>query len=411
MKSNNATQIASKSKPLWHGVILVAGGAVGAGMFALPFVSAGAWFYWAVIGLATVCLFTCLSALLLIEVNVRYPLGSSFDTLIRDSLGGAWARINNVSIGFIMFILMYAYITAGAGILDSSVAHLLADNRAVPKPVFSFIFASIAGLSIWFGTTTVSRLSTVLMVAMCGAFLTANSGLLDSLDLAVLLARNTGEPAYLWSALPVFVTAFACAGLVPSLASHYNNQADRIGLAVLLGLLLAMLVYVIWLGATLGNIPRAGFVDAAANGGGLSALVSMLQSDTSTRLINASLTWFSHFAVITSFLSVGLGLVHFIADRFNIDASPLGRAQSVALAFCPPLIASVVAPYGFVSSIAYAGMFVAFSFFIVPALMYRKLALVDSHIGQSRWILVFFFGVLVIVLKLLTVIAWLPNYP
>jgi len=411
MKSNNTPQIAAKSKPLWHGVILVAGGAVGAGMFALPFVSAGAWFYWAVIGLATVCLFTYLSALLLIEVNVRYPLGSSFDTLIRDSLGSLWASVNNVSIGFIMFILMYAYITAGAGILGSSVAHILPENQAVPKPVFSLIFASIAGLSIWFGTTTVSRLSTVLMVAMCGAFLTANSGLLGSLDVAALLASNTGELAYLWTALPVFVTAFACAGLVPSLASHYNNRADRTGLAVLLGLLLTMLVYVVWLGATLGNISRTEFVDVAANGGGLSALVLALQSDSSTRLINASLTWFSHFAVITSFLSVGLGLVHFIADRFNFSTSPLGRAQSVALAFCPPLIASIVAPYGFVSSIAYAGMFVAFSFFIVPALMYRKLALADSHIGHSRWMSVLVFGVLVIVLKLLTVIDWLPNYP
>lgn len=411
MKSNNITQIAAKSKTLWHGVILVAGGAVGAGMFALPLVSAGAWFYWAVIGLATVCVFTYLSALLLIEVNVRYPLGSSFDTLIRDSLGDVWASINNVSIGFIMFILMYAYITAGAGIMSSSVAHLLAEDQALPRPLFSLIFASIAGLSIWFGTTAVSRLSTVLMVAMCGAFLTANSGLLGSLEVAALLASNTGELAYLWSALPVFVTAFACAGLVPSLASHYNNQAGRTGSAVLLGVLLAMLVYVIWLATTLGNISRTEFVDVAANGGGLSALVSMLQSDSSTRLVNASLTWFSHFAVITSFLSVGLGLVHFIADRFNFNASRLGRAQSVALAFCPPLIASVVAPYGFVSSIAYAGMFVAFSFFIVPALMHRKLALAGSRMGQSRWVLVLLFGVLIIVLKLLTIIDCLPSYP
>jgi tryptophan-specific transport protein len=411
MKSNNTSQIDSNSKPLWHGVILVAGGAVGAGMFALPFVSAGAWFYWAVIGLATVCLFTYLSALLLIEVNIRYPLGSSFDTLIRGSLGGGWARINNVSICFIMFILMYAYITAGAGILGSSVAHLLADNRVVPRPVFSLIFASIAGLSIWFGTSAVSRISTVLMVAMCVSFLTANSGLLGSLDPAILLAGNTGELAYLWSALPVFVTAFACAGLVPSLASHYNNRPGRTGLAVLLGLVLAMLVYVIWLGATLGNIPRTEFADVASNGGGLSGLVSMLQRDTGARLINTSLTWFSHFAVITSFLSVGLGLVHFIADRFNFDAKPLGRAKSVVLAFCPPLLASVIAPYGFVSSIAYAGMFVAFSFFVVPALMYRKLALADSLIGRSRWLLVLVFGVFVIVLKLLTVAAWLPNYP
>jgi len=31
-------------KPIWHGVMLVAGGAIGAGMFALPLVASGTWF-------------------------------------------------------------------------------------------------------------------------------------------------------------------------------------------------------------------------------------------------------------------------------------------------------------------------------------------------------------------------------
>jgi tryptophan-specific transport protein len=410
MKLNNTKLADSPSRPLWHGITLVAGGAVGAGMFALPLVSAGGWFYWAIIGLATVCFFTYLSAVLLIEVNIRFPLGSSFDTLTRSILGDDWARINNFSIAFIMFILMYAYITAGAGILANSVDQFFTQKGVLQRSFLSLLFAAVAGLFIWFGTTTVSRISTLLMVAMCVAFVTANLGLLGSLDVTVLLDRNIGSLDYLWSALPVFVTAFACAGLVPSLASHYNNQRGKISASVLLGLLLVMLIYVVWVTATLGNIPRAGFVDVSANGGGLSALVSILQTDSSRKLINASLHWFSHFAVITSFLSVGLGLVHFLADRFKLGANNAGRAQTVGLAFCPPLIASVVAPYGFVTSIAYAGMFVAFSFFIVPALMYRKLALAETVISQTRWIMVLIFGLLVVALKLLTIVSWLPNY-
>jgi tryptophan-specific transport protein len=264
---------------------------------------------------------------------------------------------------------------------------------------------------ICFGTGTVSRLSTLLMIVMCATFMTANTALLGSLEWSILLNTEIGEIGYLWSALPVFVTAFACAGLVPSLANHYNNQAGKIGLSILLGLLLALLVYLVWLVSTLGNIPRQGFIDVAANGGGLNALVSMLQSDSSGKLINASLTWFSHLAVITSFLSVGLGLVHFLADRFSLGVSLAGRAQSVALAFLPPLIASVVAPYGFVASIAYAGVFVAFSFFIVPALMYRKLGLASTFADNSRSLIVLTFGLLIIALKLFSSLAWLPSYP
>jgi len=411
MNIDKNSQQTLATKPLWHGVILVAGGAVGAGMFALPLVSAGAWFSWATLGLVLVCVFTYLAAKLLIEVNIRYPAGSSFDTLIRSTLGDVWASINNVSVAFIMFILMYAYITAGAGILGESIISALGDGVTLRRPILSCIFAVAIALFIWFGTSMVSRVSTLLMIGMCASFAAANSSLLVLIDVPILIAGTTGGVAYIWSALPVFVTAFACGGLVPSLSTHYDNQSKKIGMCIFLGLALALLVYFIWLASTLGNISRQGFIDVADNGGGLSALVMTLQNRTDSSLISVSLTWFSHFAVITSFLSVALGLAHFLADRFNLKATSMGRAQSVGLAFLPPLIASIMAPYGFVSAIAYAGVFVAFSFFIVPALMVRRLALGDPTLRSRSWILVFAFGGVIVALKLLSILALLPLYP
>ncbi len=401
----------SDAKPIWHGVILVAGGAVGAGMFALPLVSAGAWFWWSVLGLVVVCLFTYLAAKLLIDVNAKYPIGSSFDTLVSEVLGRNWARVNNVSIAFIMFVLMYAYITAGAGILSNSLVTLGGDALHLLRPLLSVLFAGTIALFIWFGTSMVSRVSTLLLMAMCLTFLTANAGLIDSLESTALLIYRKDFVLYIWSALPVFVTAFACAGLVPSLSSYYANRVSRIETSVLFGLILALFVYVIWLASTLGSINRESFVEVAENGGGLSALLLMLKSGTDSSVISASLSWFSHFAVITSFLSIGLGLAHFLVDRFRLKGDAIGRAQSVALAFVPPLIASVFAPYGFVSAIAYAGLFVAFSFFIVPALMQRKLNRTSSTRSARGWLSVFAFGVLIIVLKILSVLSLLPSYP
>jgi len=411
MKRGNKKQAIDLTKPLWHGVILVAGGAVGAGMFALPLMSAGAWFISSTMGLLVVCLMTYIAAKLLIDINVKYPVGSSFDTLIRSVLGDTFARGNNVSIAFIMFILMYAYITAGASILQKSMLSFSLEYVTVPRPVLSILFASLAALFIWLGTSMVSRVSTILMLGMCLAFSTANSGLLLSLDLSDLLNTELGSVNYVWVALPVFVTAFACAGLVPSLSLHYDNQGEKVRLSICLGLSLALIVYVIWLASTLGNISREGFTEIAANGGGLGALVSGLHDRTDSSLISSSLTWFSHFAVITSFLSIGLGLVHFLADKFTFNTNATGRAKSVALAFLPPLLASIFAPFGFVSAIAYAGVFVAFSFFIVPALMYRKLASEEPTMLSRSWIPVLGFGIFIIVLKLLSVINWLPNYP
>ena len=411
MKLNKYASISPQSKPIWHGVILVAGGAVGAGMFALPLVSAGAWFSWAALSLTVVALFTYLAAKLLVEVNIKYEIGSSFNTLVRNTLGDTWAGINNISIAFIMFILMYAYITAGAGILGTSLTPILTEGTVLPRPLLSFVFASAVALFVWLDTSMVSRISTLLMVGMVVTFTTANFGLLESINLAALMSLETGSIKYLWSALPVFVTAFACASLVPTLSRHYNNQSEKINLCVLLGLSLALLVYFIWLVATLGNIPRVRFIDVAGNGSALNALIATLQSGSDSSFIRSSLTWFSHFAVITSFLSVSLGLAHFLVDRFKLTSSTMGRAKSVGLAFILPLIASAFAPYGFVSAIAYAGVFVAFSFFIVPALMYRKMALSDPTFSSRLWGPVLSFGVIIIALKLSSILNWLPNYP
>ncbi|MFT6047895.1 MAG: amino acid permease, partial [Arenicella sp.] len=81
---------------------------------------------------------------------------------------------------------------------------------------------------------------------------------------------------------------------------------------------------------------------------------------------------FSNFAIITSFLSIALGLFDFLADRFRFGEGSLDRLKSAALTFTPPGLLSFFFPDGFILAIGYAGFFVLFSFFIVPAAMAFK---------------------------------------
>ncbi len=405
--------------PLWHGVVLVAGGAVGAGMFALPLVAAGAWYLWSLLGLLVVWWITFVAAKLLIQVNSKFEIGSSFDTLVRRVLGPRWALINNLSIAFIMFILMYAYITAGSRILQGTVSSILkpdlfADifvNAELSRASFSLAFALVVAALIYLGTSMVSRVSTALMLVMAVSFCSVNYSLLATADLAsVMVIQNTADVRYLAAALPVFVTAFACAGLVPSLISHYPQQPGNVVRSVFYGSLVALFVYVFWLAATLGNIPRTGFIQVANDGGGLAALLQNLIS-SSQRLnstnLNFGLSWFSHFAVITSFLSIALGLVHFLNDRFGFGNTSIGKLKSVLAAFLLPTLFSLFSPYGFVRAIGFAGLFVAFSFFIIPALMHVKI--VDA--GRISRQIVIIFGCAIIALKLASIASVLPVYP
>jgi tryptophan-specific transport protein len=403
---NNMNSVAVE--PLFHGIILVAGGAIGAGMFALPLVSAGAWFLWSFVAMIIVWWFTYLAAQLLADVNLTFVNDNSFDSIVCSILGGKWAAVNNTSIAFIMYILMYAYITAGSNILDAGVNQI----TALPRVALSIIFALIAAFIVCLNTSFVSRLSTLLMIGMGLSFITANSGLFAAIDVSSLFSDGPADTVfYMASALPVYVTAFACAGLVPSLVSHYRASPYKVGKSVLFGSLLTLLIYTIWLLLTLGNIDRDDFIIVAQNGGGVDALVGELQRGLSNRYMQSALNWFSHMAIITSFLSIAIGLVHFLQDRFQLGQSTKGRVKAVLMAFLPPTVCSALWAYGFVSAIGYAGLLVAFSFFIVPALLYSKQNAPCGTRQKSQWLSVLIFGVIIIVLKLAAIMSLLPTFP
>ena len=409
------THTNSSYKPLFHGVILVAGGAVGAGMFALPLVSAGPWFVWSLATMVVVWWFTFLAAKLLAEVNFQFTENNSFDSIVSTILGPKWAALNNFSVAFIMYILMYAYITAGGGILDASLSEFV----ILPKLLLSLLFASIAAIIVCLNTTFVSRLSAVLMVGMGLSFMTANSALFAVVDVQALFTNsNVSYASYVAYAIPVYVTAFACAGLVPTLVSHYRlnvkqhngRQTDskKVIQSLLFGSLLTLLTYTVWLSLTLGNIERDSFVKVSQEGGGLNALVAILQTGMTNSYMQAALSWFSHLAISTSFLSISVGLVHFLQDRFHLGQDRLGRMKAVLIAFVPPTMCSLFWAYGFVGAIGYAGLLVAFSFFIVPALLSAK---TEVHQHTFQWLSVLMFGLIVIVLKLASLASVLPVFP
>ena len=148
--------------PLWHGVVLVAGGAIGAGMFALPVVSAGMWISWATAGLLVTWLITYFAARILADVNLSFEPGDSFHTIVRSVLGPRIAWINNLAIAFIMYILMYAYITAGASILEHSLSSSIGLEQLPARGNLSLLFALVIGVFVWLGTSTVSKVKHLL---------------------------------------------------------------------------------------------------------------------------------------------------------------------------------------------------------------------------------------------------------
>ena len=361
---------AENTKPsLIGGVAIIAGTAVGAGMFSLPVVSAGMGFAWSFACLLLSGLFMLGSAMLILETNLNYPVGSSFDTFVGKTLGPRWNLFNNLSLVFVLYILSYAFISGGGSIVSHTLGSVL--GQEINQSLSGLAFALLIALVVTISSLWVSRLTSVLIAGMLLSFLWSALQLIGGVTPALLLDIKPGYGLFAFAALPFYLTSFGYHGSVPSLVKIYGKDPRRILWCLILGSLFSLLVYLLWLVIVLGQIPRAEFGQIIANGGNIGALVEAISKQQDQAGLLAVLNTFANLAVISSFLGVGLGLFDFIADKFQFADDGQGRLKTSALTFAPPMIASLFYPHGFILAIGYAGLCATVWGCLVPALAAR----------------------------------------
>lgn len=100
------------------------------------------------------------SGLMILEANLNYRIGSSFDTITKDLLGKGWNVVNGISIAFVLYILTYAYISASGSILHHTFAEM---SLNVPARAAGFGFALLVAFVVWLSTKAVSRMTAIVL--------------------------------------------------------------------------------------------------------------------------------------------------------------------------------------------------------------------------------------------------------
>ncbi|MEM8496625.1 MAG: aromatic amino acid transporter [Pseudomonadota bacterium] len=352
------------------GIAIIAGTAVGAGMFSLPIASAGMGFQWAVACLLLTWFCMLHSGLLILETNLNFPVGSSFNTFIGETLGPRWNAINNLSLVFVLYILCYAFISGGGSIVSHTVQKTagVTITPAFAGLLFSLVIASL----VWLSTAMVSRVSTILITGMVLSFAYSISQLSLGIESSLLLDSSMDYAVFSFAALPVFLTAFGFHGNIPSLMKYYGKDPAIIIRCIKGGSLVALAVYLVWLAVTLGQLSREDLRAVMSEGGNIGPMVAAMGDRSDNKTVLALLDVFANFAVITSFLGAGLGLFDYVADKFGFADNKSGRFKSAAIAFVPPTVASLLVPNGFIVAIGYAGLSATLWGTLVPAAAAHK---------------------------------------
>ena len=347
--------MSSRFLPILGGTMIVAGTAIGAGMLALPMISAGMWFYWSV-GLLLVswfCMFRSSQAIL--EVNLHFEPGDSFHTLVRELLGPFWSTLNGLAVAFVLYTLVYAYVSGGGSVVQQSLAPILGSTP--PRLLSSLLFALLLTVCVWWSSKMVDRLSVLLMGGMALSFLLSISGMIGHIRLDTLLdvKGSGGRAIFIWGAVSTYLTSFCFHASVPSLVKYLGKEPRTINACLRYGTLIALVCYLSWIVAADGNIPREHFKAVIAAGGNVGDLVAAAGNNLNSvvlRLLEA----FSLLAVATSFLGAGLGLFDYMADLCNFDDSRLGRTKTLLITFAPPMLCGLIWPDGFLPAIGWAGL-------------------------------------------------------
>jgi len=328
------------------GALLVGGTAIGAGMLALPVVTANAGLLPSYVIYLICWIFSACTGLLLLEVCLWMPNDANIISMASHLLGPIGKGVAWVLYLFLFYCLTIAYVAGGGAFIVALFGGKL------PHILGLLIFTVIFGSCVYMGTRFVDRVNVLLMIGLgVSYFLFLYFG--SSKIQFDYFKRANAIPAIM--ALPVIFTSFSYQGIIPSLTTYLERNAKTVRFAILVGTAFPFLAYIVWQLLITGLIPvdgPHGLMAAEMQG---STAVEPLRHVFPNSPIYLVGQFFGAFALTTSFLGVTLGLLDFLSDGLQVAKIGLRKFLLCCLVYIPPVIIAAYNPRIFLTALGYAG--------------------------------------------------------
>lgn len=351
------------------GSLIVAGTSIGAGMLALPVVTGPSGFVPSIAVLVACWAFMTTTGLLFAELSFWLKSDANILSMAKRTLGRPGQIVTWVLYLFLFYSLTIAYMVGGGNLL----VELFGNNTSDVVRIVLFSVAAVSVVAI--GKKVIDPINRLLMIGLFvayGGFVAIGTSCVNSEQ---LLFQD-------WSlaslALPVTFTSFGFQGTVPTLASWMHYDKKRLRRAIVIGTTITLLLYILWQWLFLGIVPRDGpngLLETLKEG---RDAVYPLQYFTNSPWVWGLGRAFAFFALTTSFLGVGIGLMDFLADGLNLDKRA-NRARLLMLSFGLPLGVALCFPHVFLQALGLAGGFGCASLLgVLPILMVWKAKFIDN---------------------------------
>ena len=392
---------------IFGSVMIIVGTMIGAGILALPIITAKLGFLLSTAIIIIVWSIMTYTALVISDVSCSMPYGSSFKSIAEKYLGKIGGIVATISFLVLMYCISTAYISAAASSLKITFPFL-------SEETWSLLFVLIFGGIVAFGTKMVDYANRFFIILKIVVLILLCYVLNDYIDTKNLLASPINLGASLLIAIPIFATSFTSHIIVPALSDYLNKNKRDMRNIVIIGSVIPLILYLVWLTTILGVLPLNGEVsfmhtifdkvpvENANIGDILTALGDKVQTSTTDIVLHV----FTYVAIMTSFLSVNLSLLHFNIDSYNLDTKFKNKftviAIGILLTFTIPVLIIQINPNIFIYAMTYVGVCIAVLLLILPALISYKIYVNKGTFNYKissikiLWLVSFMSGVLII---------------
>lgn len=384
------------------GILLIVGTSVGAGVLALPIATAQLGF-WGAAGFYVLCwIFMTIGALCILEANLSAGFGTNMITMSEMFLGPIGKGLVWITYLILFYALTASYLSGAAAWVKEYFSYL---NIELPTQISALISTLGILLIIVSGIRFTDWINRLLTIGLFVSFFILSGITLNHIE-PTRLFSETFE--FLVSPLPLIITAFGYAIVVPTLANYLHGRTKQLYGVILIGSAIPLVIYLLWEMIILGTLPLTGEVSLLSiqnSGHPATELPKQLDLQLHHPGITLAMSYFSVFALFSSILGVCISLFDFLADGLQIKKNKAGKTFLALITFMPPLVFVYFFPSGFSLALSFAGIFVSLLLGIFPALMVLRLIRKPSEKHRLGWIaqpwilrltLCFFVGIILI---------------
>ncbi|MCP3943267.1 MAG: tryptophan/tyrosine permease [Desulfobacteraceae bacterium] len=349
--------------------LLVLGNVLGVGVLALPISAGLGGFFPALIGIFAMWLLMLFSAFL-----IAYRIDGSkknFDlpSFYQAELGNSGKWIAIICNLIILYGVLVAYLSGMATMLANLFPSLVNYLHLI-----IIIYCSILVALIVFGLKVLHKGMSFVMIILWICFIIM---LITSAEKFHPKLLTFTDWKYLPVCLPIAISTFHFHNIIPTVCSSLNFDKPATYKAIFIGVFLGLIINLLWVIVVLGSLPEN-------HAGTHSIIYAQIHNLTANvplskvlhnQYFTISALIFAVFAVTSSFMTNGAGLLGFIKDLCFKYAKTDNKLLVGTLSFLPPLAVTLIYPNLFLKALAIVGgVGETILFAILPGLIMVKIS-------------------------------------